>query len=138
MGSSLFLSNEEDALGPQLPSALANETSGPKRDDWMMLPPTADGLSKNLDPTKRAKQFRSGPKASLGSGGGGGMDSSWMETPEEKRKRLQDQVLGVSSAPASSKTSSEKARSRQDEESARRIKEHSVSCDQFYFTDVTC
>jgi hypothetical protein len=96
-----------------------------KRDDWMTMPPTADGLAKNMDPSKRARQFRSGKGASSGGGGGGGMDSSWTETPDEKRKRLQNQVLGVASAP-SAKTASTSARSKHDEEAARRIKEHNV------------
>lgn len=91
----------------------------------MMMPPTADSLSKNVDPSKRPRQFRSGKGASSG-GGGGGMDSSWTETPEEKRKRLQDQVLGVAAA-LGSKTTSENPRSKQDEEAARRIREHNVS-----------
>lgn len=54
------------------------------------------------------------------------MDSSWTETPEEKRMRLQNQVLGVA-APPSAKTSSTNSRSKQDEEAAKRIKEHNVS-----------
>jgi hypothetical protein len=95
-----------------------------KRDDWMMLPPIADGLAKNLDPSKRARHFRSGKGASSGSGGG--MDASWMETPEEKRKRLNDQVLGVSSGPVP-KASLKKGESKQDQEAARRIMEHNVS-----------
>jgi hypothetical protein len=54
------------------------------------------------------------------------MDSSWTETPEEKRKRLQNQVMGVAAAP-SAKTANSKVRSKQDEEAARRIQEHNVS-----------
>jgi hypothetical protein len=94
-----------------------------KRDDWMMMPPSADGLARNMDPSRpRPGKFRSGKAAPTG----GGVDSTWTETPEEKRRRLENQVLGVA-PPPSSKNASASARSKRDEESARRIKEYSVS-----------
>ncbi|KIW03930.1 uncharacterized protein PV09_04770 [Verruconis gallopava] len=92
-----------------------------KRDDWMMMPPSADGLARHMDPSRRPRQFKSGKGAS--SGVSDGMDSTWTETPEEKRKRLENQVLGVA-PPPSSKLASENAKSKKDEESARRIKEY--------------
>jgi hypothetical protein len=94
-----------------------------KRDDWMMMPPTADGLAKNMDPSKRPSKFRSGKGPTPG---GGGLDSTWTETPEEKRKRLQNQVLGIA-PPPSSKNASESVKSKHDEDAARRIKEYNVS-----------
>ena len=80
------------------PASKLEDDSTLKRDEWMTMAPTADGLSRNLDPSKRARQFKSGPAGLKGSSssGGGGMDATWTETPEEKRKRLQDQVMGVS------------------------------------------
>lgn len=72
----------------------ASDTAPKKRNDWMLMPPEADDLSAKMDPTKiRARKFNSKP-----GGSGGGMSKSWTETPEEKRKRLEDQVLGLSSA----------------------------------------
>jgi hypothetical protein len=95
-----------------------------KRDDWMMVPPSADGLAKNMDPSKlRPGKFRSGKAVPSG----GEMGSTWTETPEEKRKRLANQVLGVAPSP-SSKDASQSARSKHDDEAARRIKEYNVSC----------
>jgi hypothetical protein len=56
------------------------------------------------------------------------MDATWTETPEEKRKRLADQVLGVSKpAGPGSKPERAEGRDRKDEEAARRIKEYNVS-----------
>lgn len=95
-----------------------------KRDDWMMLPPTQDGLAKNLDPTKiRPGKFRSGKGAAAPSGGG--IDAMWTETAEEKRKRLENAVLGIA-PPPSAKSASSSGKSKQDEEAARRIKEYNV------------
>ena len=61
-----------------------------KHDDWMMNPPEQDGLAARLDPSRRRPtKFGSG-KAS------GHTDSSmWHETPEQKRKRLENEVLGI-------------------------------------------
>lgn len=140
--------SSEDGYGPSVPTSEsiaksyarqeadreAREAPAPKeepsikRDDWMMVPPTADGLARNLDPSKRAKTFRSGPGAAKTSSGKGGMDAMWTETPGEKRKRLADQVLGVSK-PAGPGSRPERAegRDKKDEEAARRIKEYNVS-----------
>ncbi|KAL9060471.1 MAG: hypothetical protein Q9162_000644 [Coniocarpon cinnabarinum] len=73
----------------QLPSQTEQKSS--RREEWMMMPPEADDLATKMDPTKiRARKFNSKTTTS-----GDGMNKSWTETPEEKRKRLEDQVLGV-------------------------------------------
>ncbi|KAI0392343.1 hypothetical protein F5Y17DRAFT_362609 [Xylariaceae sp. FL0594] len=108
----------DDGYGPALPhttshqsrQALALEAAeaadraarqaGPKRDEWMLLPPTAGTgfAAVPIDTTKmKARRFNSGPRASSSSnnqGEGGGVSSIWTETPEEKRKRLENAVLG--------------------------------------------
>ncbi|KAL2821719.1 hypothetical protein BDW59DRAFT_149914 [Aspergillus cavernicola] len=74
------------------------ENSAPKRDEWMLAPPTADSRSSRVDPTKlRNRKFQSGPRVGNTSSGSG-VDSSWTETPEEKMRRLQDEAMGIVSS----------------------------------------
>ncbi|KAK8226063.1 hypothetical protein HDK90DRAFT_74945 [Phyllosticta capitalensis] len=108
------------------------DTKQNQRDEWMMLPPDADGLaSSRMDPTKlRARGFQSGRAArAAGSGNTGGGDmSTWTETPEQKRKRLENQVMGVAAPEGKrSKGSERDVKSKQDEETARRLREKNVS-----------
>ncbi|KAI1433872.1 hypothetical protein GGR50DRAFT_666259 [Xylaria sp. CBS 124048] len=106
--------DSDDDYGPALPTSTSHQqrqaralkaaeaeaeaaaARGPKRDDWMLAPPTA-GDNRAADPTKlKARRFNSGPRASAAASGGGGSEISsiWTETPEEKRKRLENAVLG--------------------------------------------
>lgn len=74
----------------------AANPKAPQRDDWMVVPPTAGG-ARAADPTKiKARKFNSGPRSGGGSGGGaaGEISSIWTETPEQKRQRLENAVLG--------------------------------------------
>ncbi|EIT83237.1 hypothetical protein COH20_012825 [Aspergillus flavus] len=65
------------------------------RDEWMLQPPGSSGRTARVDPTKlRSRKFQSGRSASNSQSGE--VDSSWTETPEQKMKRLQDKVMGVS------------------------------------------
>jgi len=136
-------SSSDDDYGPSLPTgnnvtssydaeyddellnnAQSSQASTKKveRDEWMMMPPTQDGLAARMDPTKlRPGKFRSGRAA--GGPAGGGMDSTWTETPEQKRKRLENEVLGIA-APANSSNPTTKKQSAEDEAAARRIKEY--------------
>ncbi|KAF2772099.1 hypothetical protein EJ03DRAFT_212887 [Teratosphaeria nubilosa] len=111
-------SDEDDDFGPALPNARAGSTvedvdkqdsvsarpaltasaDKPKRDDWMMLPPQQDDLAARLDPSKpRARGFNTG-KGAKGPRAGLQDNSSWHETPEQKQKRLQDEMMGISKA----------------------------------------
>ena len=113
-----------------------------ERDAWMTMPPTQDDLSARFDPTKlRARKFNTGRGAAAigGSSGGGGASTLWTETPEQKRKRLADEVMGVETkdernrkrtmpgpgnkSGASRREEKEAAQSR---EIAKRIKDHTV------------
>ncbi|KAK7744047.1 hypothetical protein SLS62_010348 [Diatrype stigma] len=109
--------DDDDGYGPALPtsnshrqrhaqaerlgvfsSALQNgasaESSKPKRDDWMLAPPSAGSGPRAPDPTKlKSRGFATGPRAGNG-GGDGEISSIWTETPEEKRRRLENAVLG--------------------------------------------
>ncbi|KAE8383934.1 hypothetical protein BDV23DRAFT_61401 [Aspergillus alliaceus] len=64
------------------------------RDEWMLQPPESSGWTSRVDPTKlRSRKFQTGRSAS--NPASGKIDSSWTETPDEKMKRLQDEVMGV-------------------------------------------
>ncbi|KAI1350833.1 hypothetical protein F5Y01DRAFT_285003 [Xylaria sp. FL0043] len=121
-------SDSDDDYGPALPSstshqqrqaraleaaeAQASKITGPKRDEWMVAPPSAGGYRAG-DPTKlKARRFNSGPRAGGSSGGGGEISSIWTETPEEKRKRLENAVLGRDSNPTTAQPSSSSHSSR--------------------------
>ncbi|KAI1752681.1 hypothetical protein F4782DRAFT_499694 [Xylaria castorea] len=101
-------SDSDDNYGPALPSSTSHQqrqaraleaaeaeaaaNKAPKRDEWMLAPPSA-GEHRAADPTKlKARRFNSGPRANAS--GGGEISSIWTETPQEKRKRLENAVLG--------------------------------------------
>ena len=99
-------SDSDGGWGPALPSAAGTQRSAstqdvpqapepvaPKRDDWMVAPPTSSGY-KVTDPTKlKNRKFASGRSAGSGSKASG-VSSIWTETPEEKARRLANAVLG--------------------------------------------
>lgn len=129
-------SSDDDDFGPSLPAganAHQAQTTTPspvpeakpiktRRDDWMMLPPTQDDLSARFDPTKtRARKFNSG-KGPAGSNAPGAM---WTETPEQKRQRLEDEVMGVAKTEATPAVQAKDDRTRRDEkEKAQKIQEY--------------
>ncbi|KAL8716719.1 MAG: hypothetical protein Q9225_005977 [Loekoesia sp. 1 TL-2023] len=113
-------SNSDDDFGPSLPPANTdpsqksqdrqNYTSPqapqsppkrPQREEWMLIPPTQDDWSSRVDPTKlRNRKFNTGkgakaPPSSRGATGGGDSNALWTETPEQKRQRLEDEMMGV-------------------------------------------
>ncbi|KAL9637150.1 MAG: hypothetical protein Q9164_002386, partial [Protoblastenia rupestris] len=67
--------------------------------EWMLLPPSTSDWGSRIDPTKlKNRKFNTGKGSKAPSqkngGGGAGIDSTWLETPEQKRQRLEDEVLG--------------------------------------------
>ncbi|KAI1128699.1 hypothetical protein F5Y10DRAFT_240048 [Nemania abortiva] len=136
--------DSDDDYGPALPSSTSHQqrqaralaiaeaeaasTKAPQRDDWMLAPPTAGGY-RAADPTKlKARRFNSGPRANTSGGGGGEISSIWTETPEEKRKRLENAVLGrgsgTSQGPNSNSNSNSthaRPQTKEDAEQAARI-----------------
>ncbi|KAF2674508.1 hypothetical protein BT63DRAFT_12399 [Microthyrium microscopicum] len=139
-------SDSDSDFGPSLPSATqaqsathttpppatsathSQDASKPQREGWMTdLPP--DSL-RSLDPARqRARGFNTGRAAAATPSGGVG--AAWTETPEEKRTRLANAVLGIGSAgpagpvagpKAGAKDSAEKVR--EQEATRRRIREH--------------
>ncbi|KAI1314223.1 hypothetical protein F5Y03DRAFT_381016 [Xylaria venustula] len=133
--------SDDDGYGPALPSSTSHQqreararaleaaeaeaaaSQAPKRDDWMLAPPSA-GEYRQADPTKlKARRFNSGPRAG-GSGGSSEISSIWTETPEEKRKRLENAVLGrdTGAGPTPQGTSAHsRVPTREDAEQAARI-----------------
>ncbi|KAK7038027.1 GPALPP motifs-containing protein [Favolaschia claudopus] len=104
----------------------AAKPKAPKRDEWMLVPPSSSVLG-NLDPTKlKARQFARTAAPSRDT------DSSlWTETPAERQQRLADEVSGkkrraANSGDAVSAEEELEARKRQrvDEELRREVEAH--------------
>ncbi|TFB07056.1 hypothetical protein CCMA1212_000779 [Trichoderma ghanense] len=97
-GPSLPTSTTRRQIGPSLPPSL--EDDAPKRDEWMLAPPPSSNTFSERDTTRiRARKFASKPSSTPSSANtAGGGPSIWTETPEEKLRRLQDSVLGRTSA----------------------------------------
>jgi hypothetical protein len=91
----------------------------------MLAPPSDSDWGARVDPTKlKNRKFASG-KGSKAPAEKTGVSAIWTETPEQKRQRLEDEVLGRKdkgvSASSQAKGSGD---SKEDRETARRIKEY--------------
>jgi hypothetical protein len=133
--------SSDDDYGPSLPSAAdahaestfdiptlsreeqAIEDAKPKREGWMTLPPSADGL-KNMDPLKqRARGFNTSRHTNPAKGSG--IAATWTETPDEKRVRLQKEMMGIVEPEGPVRAGKVAAQpDSKDEETKRRIKEY--------------
>lgn len=117
------LLQEQQALALTSRSA-PEETPKQRRAEWMLVPPSANDSSR-ADPTQlKARKFASSRSS-------GPVDKSvsaiWTETPEEKRKRLEDEVLGRVEAATSGGGGAKKKDGRgerEDRETERRIREY--------------
>ncbi|KAH6669443.1 hypothetical protein B0J14DRAFT_598719 [Halenospora varia] len=142
-------SDSEDDYGPSLPPAPGSvaeqqqiyerereeeniaaakaQPAKPQRDEWMLAPPSDSDWTSRVDPTKlKNRKFASGKGAKAPAEKGQGISAIWTETPEEKRKRLEDEVLGRAEAATSSRSKQGKIKteSKEDIETARRIREY--------------
>lgn len=110
--------------------AAAASAKKPKREEWMLLPPTSSDWSSRIDPTKiRNRKFNTGKgaKAPAAKAGGGGDKSIWTETPEQKLKRLEDEVMGIKPAVQLDISSKRDERAeREAAETSRRIAEYNA------------
>ncbi|KAI9720050.1 MAG: hypothetical protein M1812_003177 [Candelaria pacifica] len=110
-------SEDDDDFGPALPSgqgqtseyhtqaarcaALEDEerdeaAKKPKREEWMLVPPKHDDWSSKVDSTKlRNRKFNTGKGSKAPTQKSEGENALWTETPEQKRQRLEDEVLGI-------------------------------------------
>ncbi len=104
-----------------------NPTSASKpvqRDEWMLVPPSQSDWSSRVDPTKlRNRKFNTG-KGSRPVARGDGDSAVWLETPDQKKQRLRDEVMGVQK---SQQHRDKTAGLRADKESERKIREYNVS-----------
>ena len=139
-------SSDDDDFGPSLPPSGAEaqddgpstrpqeytteaqaEPAKPKRDDWMTMPPEQDGLASRMDPSKlRARGFNTG-KGAKAPAEKGGDSSAWHETPEQKRKRLEDEMMGVSRPSPGLPKAAGPGKKPADEAAAKALKERTVS-----------
>lgn len=92
-----------------------------------MMPPKQDDLAARMDPTKqRPRAFNTG-KGARGPNVLDDDSSAWHETPEQKQKRLADEMMGVpkpsSVGPQRQAKGSDPAI---DEAAAKKIREHTV------------
>ncbi|KAJ6511563.1 hypothetical protein C8R47DRAFT_1173634 [Mycena vitilis] len=104
----------------------AAKPKAPKRDEWMLVPPTSSVLG-NLDPTKlKPRQFArtSAPSKSTD-------NTLWTETPAERQQRLADEVSGKKrratnsgDAPSAAEELETRKRQRIDEKLRRDVDEH--------------
>ncbi|GLI74498.1 hypothetical protein PoHVEF18_002740 [Penicillium ochrochloron] len=80
---------------PQISESQKKET---QRDEWMLLPPSQSDWASKIDPTQlRNRKFQTGKSARAP--GSKQVDAKWVETPEERMRRLQDEMMGVGAAP---------------------------------------
>jgi hypothetical protein len=139
-------SSDDDDFGPSLPPAGGEsqddepntkaqqykseaqaEPAKPKRDDWMTMPPEQDGLASRMDPSKlRARGFNTG-KGAKAPAEKGRDSSAWHETPEQKRKRLEDEMMGVSRPSPGVPKAAGPNKKPADEAAAKALKERTVS-----------
>ena len=100
----------------------------PQREEWMLVPPKQDDWSARVDPTKlKNRKFNTGKGSKAPPQKGGGDNALWTETPEQKRQRLEDEVMGVKKpaqlGPEDKKASRSEAEAK---ETRRRIREYNV------------
>lgn len=117
------------SVGDQLTMSEVHEEKAGQRDEWMLHPPEQSDWASKIDPTQiRSRKFQTGRSAR--SATSKQVDASWMETPQERMRRLGDEVMGVSApsgttnkVPAStSSTGAARAKSMED-----KIKKFQVS-----------
>ncbi|KAI0825270.1 hypothetical protein BC628DRAFT_1374328 [Trametes gibbosa] len=69
----------------------ASKPKAPKREEWMLVPPSSSDLLASIDPTKLTKprQFARTAQPSRNAD-----NSLWTETPAERQQRIADEVAG--------------------------------------------
>ena len=109
--------------------SFAAKEDRPQREDWMLQPPKQEDWSTRVDPTKlRNRKFNTG-KGSKAPNQQSSVDSRlWTETPEQKRQRLEDEVMGITQRATDDQTASKKKKKNpdRDEATVRKIKEYTV------------
>jgi Protein of unknown function (DUF3752) len=107
----------------------------------MLVPPESGDWTAKVDPTKlRNRKFQTG-KGAKAPQKASGVNTLWTETPEERRKRLNDEVMGIKKPATQGEESVKKPEisDAEAEETARRIREYNVGlllhhrCTMHYF-----
>lgn len=92
----------------------------------MIVPPKSEDWAAKVDPTKiKNRKFNTGKGAKAPSGSGGG-SALWTETPEEKRKRLEDEVMGRKKPATQGAEDKTQTNDPEAEATAQRIREYNV------------
>ena len=127
-------SNHDKQSGSQRDQQFIDDTSNaeftkkPQREEWMLVPPKQDDWSSRVDPTKlRNRKFNTGKGAKAPSGKGAGDNALWTETHEQKRQRLEDEVMGVNKHAQQDQNSKASSRNAAEaRETEKRIREYNV------------
>lgn len=76
-------------------AGVAGTSSRSQRDSWMLTPPVSNDWAARLDTTKiRSRKFQTG-KSARNQPQSSGSDSIWTETPDQKMRRLHNEMMGV-------------------------------------------
>jgi hypothetical protein len=138
-------SSDDDDYGPSLPpapgSTAAYEAEAqlraeeevtserakmvkPQREEWMLVPPKDSDWGSRVDPTKlKNRKFASG-KGAKAPTEKSGISAIWTETPEQKRQRLEDEVMGRKDPTVVAQAKKPRKDDAEAEATARRIKEY--------------
>ena len=139
-------SSDDDDFGPSLPGAgeskagfakrTTHASSEPEpqvsskiqRDEWMIVPPSNNDWSARIDPTKlKARKFNTGKGANVASQGATtGADNKWTETLEEKRVRLEREMMGITD-PTAAKPKAPSIDRAKAAVTSQKLQEHNVS-----------
>lgn len=112
--------------------ASAHNDGKPKRDEWMLVPPKSEDWTAKVDPTKlKNRKFQTG-KGAKAPQKASSDNSLWTESPEERRKRLSDEVMGIKKPATQAEDKKPSISAAEAEETARRIREYNVG--HFLFT----
>lgn len=104
----------------------ASDNGKPKRDEWMLVPPKSEDWTAKVDPTKlKNRKFQTG-KGAKAPQKAGSDNSLWTESPEERRKRLNDEVMGIKKPATQAEDKKPSISAAEAEETARRIREYNV------------
>ncbi|KAL8661613.1 MAG: hypothetical protein Q9202_005441 [Teloschistes flavicans] len=112
---------------PTSPRPATSTSSPPKphREEWMLVPPSQESWTTRLDPTKlRNRKFATG-KAAAAKPSPSATETLWTESPQQKQKRLADEMMGVRQPAAAAQPAREEGEAEREErmENERRIRE---------------